>query len=29
MEKNDQQLIDQLVDRDPDLKKHVDEHREF
>jgi uncharacterized protein YdcH (DUF465 family) len=29
MEKNDQQLIDQLVDRNPELKKYVDEHREF
>jgi hypothetical protein len=29
MEKNDQQLIDQLVDRDPELRKHVDEHREY
>jgi uncharacterized protein YdcH (DUF465 family) len=29
MEKNDQELINQLVDRDPELKKHVEEHREF
>ncbi len=29
MEKHDQELIDQLVERDPELKKHVDEHREF
>jgi uncharacterized protein YdcH (DUF465 family) len=29
MEKHDQQLIDQLVGRDPELKKHVEEHREF
>ena len=29
MERQDQELIDQLVDRDPELKKHVDEHREF
>jgi len=29
LEKHDQELIDQLVDRNPELKKHVDEHREF
>jgi uncharacterized protein len=29
MERHDQELIDQLVDQDPELKKHVDEHREF
>jgi uncharacterized protein YdcH (DUF465 family) len=29
MEKHDQELINQLVDRDPELKKHVEEHREF
>jgi len=29
MEKHEQELINQLVDRDPELKKHVDEHREF
>jgi len=29
MEKHDQELIDQLVERDPELKKYVDEHREF
>ncbi len=29
MEKHDQELIDQLMDRNPELKKHVDEHREF
>ena len=29
MERQDQELIDQLVDRDPELKKHVDEHREY
>jgi uncharacterized protein YdcH (DUF465 family) len=29
MEKNDQELIDQLMDRDPELKKHVEEHRNY
>jgi uncharacterized protein YdcH (DUF465 family) len=29
MERDDQELIDQLVDRDPELKKHVEEHREY
>ncbi|MCK9374911.1 MAG: DUF465 domain-containing protein [Syntrophobacterales bacterium] len=29
MEKHDQELIDQLMDRNPELKRHVDEHREF
>ncbi len=29
MEKFDQELINQLVDRDPELKKHVDEHRDY
>ncbi|MEJ2671467.1 MAG: DUF465 domain-containing protein [Deltaproteobacteria bacterium] len=29
MERHDQELIDQLMDGDPELKKHVDEHREF
>jgi uncharacterized protein YdcH (DUF465 family) len=29
MERNDQELIDQLMDRDPELKKHVEEHREY
>ena len=29
MEKNDQELIDQLMDRDPELKKYVDEHRDY
>ena len=29
MERNDQELIDQLLDRDPELKKHVEEHREY
>jgi uncharacterized protein YdcH (DUF465 family) len=29
MEKHDQELIDQLIDQDPELKKYVDEHRDF
>jgi uncharacterized protein len=29
MEKSDQELIDQLMDRDPELKKYVDEHRDY
>jgi uncharacterized protein YdcH (DUF465 family) len=29
MEKNDQELINQLVDRDPELKKFVEQHREY
>lgn len=29
MEKSDQELIDQLMDRDPELKKHVEEHRDY
>jgi len=29
MEKHDQELIDQLMDRDPELKKHVEEHRDY
>jgi uncharacterized protein YdcH (DUF465 family) len=29
MEKNDQELIDQLMDRDPELKKYVEEHRDY
>jgi uncharacterized protein YdcH (DUF465 family) len=29
MEKHDQELIDQLMDRDPELKKYVGEHREY
>jgi uncharacterized protein YdcH (DUF465 family) len=29
MERDDQELIDQLLDRDPELKKHVEEHREY
>jgi uncharacterized protein YdcH (DUF465 family) len=29
MEKSDQELIDQLVDRDPELKKYVEEHRDY
>ena len=29
MEKQDQELIDQLLERDPELKKYVDEHRDY
>jgi uncharacterized protein YdcH (DUF465 family) len=29
MEKSDQELIDQLLERDPELKKYVDEHRDY
>jgi uncharacterized protein YdcH (DUF465 family) len=29
MEKHDQELIDQLMDRDPELKKYVEEHRDY
>jgi uncharacterized protein YdcH (DUF465 family) len=29
MEKSDQELIDQLMDGNPELKKHVEEHREY
>jgi uncharacterized protein len=29
MEKQDLELIDQLMDRDPELKKYVDEHRDY
>ena len=29
MEKHDEELISQLVDKDPELKRHVEEHREF
>ena len=29
MERDDQELIDQLMDRDPELKKYVEEHREY
>lgn len=29
MEKHDKDLIDQLIDRDPELKKYVEEHRDF
>ena len=29
MERDDQELIDQLMDRDPELKKHVEEHRDY
>jgi uncharacterized protein YdcH (DUF465 family) len=29
MERSDQELIDHLMDRDPELKKYVDEHRDY
>lgn len=29
MERSDQELIDQLMDRDPELKKYVEEHRDY
>ena len=29
MEKDDQKLVDQLMDRDPELKKFVEEHRDY
>jgi uncharacterized protein YdcH (DUF465 family) len=29
MEKNDQELINQLMGRDPELKKYVEEHRAY
>ena len=29
MEKHDQELINQLMDRDPELKKYVEEHRDY
>ena len=29
MEKQDLQLIEELVDQDPELKRYVEEHREF
>jgi uncharacterized protein YdcH (DUF465 family) len=29
MEKPDLELIDQLMDRDPELKKYVEEHRDY
>jgi uncharacterized protein len=29
MEKEDLELIEQLMDRDPELKKYVEEHREY
>ena len=29
MELHDLKLIEQLMDRDPELKKHVEEHREY
>ncbi len=29
MEKHEQELIDQWMERDPELKKYVEEHREF
>jgi uncharacterized protein YdcH (DUF465 family) len=29
MEKQDLELIDRLMDRDPELKKYVEEHRDY
>jgi uncharacterized protein YdcH (DUF465 family) len=29
MEKQDLDLIDQLMDRDPELKRYVEEHRDY
>ena len=29
MEKYDEELISQWIEKDPDLKKYVEEHREF
>ncbi len=29
MERGDQELINQLMDRDPELKKYVEEHRDY
>jgi len=29
MEKYDEELISQWVDKDPELKRHVEEHQEF
>jgi hypothetical protein len=29
MERSDQELIDHLMDRDPELKKYIDEHRDY
>ena len=29
MERSDQELIDHLMDRDPELKKHVEAHRDY
>ncbi|MFZ5447994.1 MAG: DUF465 domain-containing protein [Thermodesulfobacteriota bacterium] len=29
MERHDQELIDQLMDGNPELKKYVEEHREY
>ena len=29
MEKEDLELIEQLMDRDPELKKYVEQHREY
>jgi uncharacterized protein len=29
MERSDQELIDHLMDRDPELKKYVEEHRGY
>jgi len=29
MEKADEELVARWIDRDPELKRHIDEHREF
>lgn len=29
MERSDQELIEHLMDRDPELKKYVEEHRDY
>jgi uncharacterized protein YdcH (DUF465 family) len=29
MERQDQELIDEMLDRDPELKRFVEQHREF
>jgi hypothetical protein len=29
MERQDQEIIDEMLDRDPELKRYVEQHREF
>jgi hypothetical protein len=29
MERSDQELIEHLMDRDPELKKYIEEHRDY